>query len=76
MVVLEIIWGENVSQLWPNMKFTTLWNSIILLYKKKFVFSRGKQLFNTAKKTRTDYCNEFTSLIPISTFVPEHVTVY
>lgn len=27
------------------------------------MFSRGKQLFNTAKKTRTDYCNEFTSLI-------------
>lgn len=42
----------------------------------KIVFSRGEQLFNVAKKTRTYYCNEFTSLIHISTFVPEHVTVY
>lgn len=77
MVVLEIIWGDNVvSQLWPNMKLTTLQNSVILLYKMKFMFSGGEQLFNTAKKTRSDYCNELASLICISTLVPEHVTVY
>lgn len=40
------------------------------------MFSRGEHLFNTANKTRTQYSNEFTSFILISTFVSEHVTVY
>lgn len=65
------MWYQNCDQAWnPPLCKTTLsyvrWNE----------FSRGEQLFNTAKKMRTDYCNEFTSLILISTFVPEHVTVY
>lgn len=40
------------------------------------MFSRCEHLFNTAKKTKTKYSNKFTSLILISTFVSEHVTVY